>query len=174
MVKRLTRILRPAGGAACATQCATPVRSARRLAGAITLAVALGFMLIIPLSTSNGTAHAGEAQPMAADPALEARVMVVAEELRCLVCQNETVAASQADLAKDLRAQIRAQLQEGRSAEEVRDFMVARYGQFVLYRPPLQASTWALWVGPFALLAIALLVWVRQMRRGGAARSTPG
>ena len=111
-----------------------------------------------------GPARAGVAQPVAADPVLETRVMALAGELRCVVCQNETLAASQAELARDLRAQIRSQLREGRSDEEVRDFMVARYGQFVLYRPPLQASTWLLWLGPFALLALAAWAWRRQLR----------
>lgn len=113
-------------------------------------------------------ADAGEAAPTAADPALEARVMALAEELRCVVCQNETLAASQADLARDLRAQIRLQLQQGRSHQEVMDFMVERYGQFVLYRPPLQASTLLLWGGPFLLLLVAAGCWVRgaaQRRR---------
>lgn len=113
---------------------------------------------------ASGLARAGEAQPMAADPALEARVMTLAGELRCVVCQNETLAASQAELARDLRAQIRTQLREGRSDAQVRDFMVARYGQFVLYKPPLQASTWLLWLGPFALLALAALAWRQQWR----------
>lgn len=115
---------------------------------------------------------AAEARPAVDDPALEARVMVIAEELRCLVCQNETIAASQAELARDLRAQIRQQLREGRSAEEVMDFMVARYGQFVRYRPPLQTTTWALWLGPFLLLALAAIAWVRQMRRGSPEERT--
>lgn len=121
--------------------------------------------LLILLAQVAGPARAAQAQPLADDPALEARVMVVAEGLRCVVCQNESIAASQADLARDLRAQIRTQLREGRSPEEVVDFMVARYGQFVLYRPPLQASTWLLWLGPFALLALAGWAWLRQMQR---------
>ncbi len=119
-------------------------------------------------------ARAAEARPVTEDAALEARVMAIAEELRCLVCQNETIAASQADLARDLRAQIRQQLREGRSAEDVMDFMVARYGQFVRYRPPLQATTWALWLGPFALLALAGFAWVRQMRRTGQGDDAEG
>ena len=115
--------------------------------------------------------HAGEARPLADDPALEARMMAVADTLRCVVCQNETVAASHAELARDLRAQIRQQLQMGRSERQVQEFMVARYGEFVLYRPPLQPSTLALWLGPFALLALAALAWWRHLRRAaGAAR----
>ena len=109
----------------------------------------------IAVMGASGVLHAGEAAPTAADPALEVRVMAIAEELRCVVCQNETLAASQADLARDLRAQIRLQLEEGRTRQEIVDFMVARYGEFVLYRPPLQASTLLLWSGPFVLLVLA-------------------
>ncbi len=108
---------------------------------------------------------AGEAKPMANDPVLEARVMAVAEELRCLVCQNETIAASHADLAVDLRSQIRIKLSQGQSDQQILDFMVARYGDFVLYRPPLKASTVLLWVGPFALLLLAAGVLVLNIRR---------
>ena len=107
------------------------------------------------------------AQPAAAeDPALEQRVQGLAHELRCLVCQNQSLAESNAPLAVDLRNQIREQLAKGASEREVVDFMVARYGDFVLYRPPLKASTVALWLGPFALLvAGALLLWRRLARR---------
>ena len=133
----------------------------QRLGRAVRLAVAVTFALVLAPSI----AQAREAAPTAADPALEARVMALADELRCVVCQNETLAASQADLARDLRAQIRLQLQQGRSHQEVLDFMVDRYGQFVLYRPPLQASTVVLWAGPFLLLAIALAWWIGSARR---------
>jgi cytochrome c-type biogenesis protein CcmH len=110
-------------------------------------------------------ASAQEARPMADDPALEARVLAIAAELRCLVCQNETIAASHADLAVDLRKQIRQQLQQGRSEAQILDFMVQRYGDFVLYRPPLKTSTWLLWGGPFALLVVALVVLRLNIRR---------
>ena len=116
-------------------------------------------------------AWAQTAQPNAADPALEARVMVIAEELRCLVCQNETIAASHAELAVDLRQQIRSQLQQGRSAQEILDFMSQRYGDFVLYRPPWQSRTLLLWLGPFLLLVWA--VWVVSRRLGARGRSAP-
>jgi|GEM_PF-400970 len=96
------------------------------------------------------------ARPMAEDPALEARVLALAQELRCLVCQNETIAASHAELAQDLRQQIRVQLQQGQSPEKILDFMVARYGDFVRYRPALQGKTWLLWLGPFLFLFGAL------------------
>ena len=100
-----------------------------------------------------------------ADPALEARMMVIAEELRCLVCQNETIAASSADLAVDLKNQIRIKLNEGQSQKQILDFMVQRYGDFVLYRPPLKTTTVLLWVGPFVLLAIAVMMLVLNVRR---------
>ena len=102
---------------------------------------------------------------MAADPALEARVMAISEELRCLVCQNETIAASHADLAIDLRKQIRIKLIQGQSQQQILDFMVQRYGDFVLYRPPLKASTVLLWAGPFVLLAVAVMVLMLNIRR---------
>ncbi|MBC7436175.1 MAG: cytochrome c-type biogenesis protein CcmH [Bdellovibrionales bacterium] len=116
-------------------------------------------------------AWAKDAAPLVADPALEARVMVIAEELRCLVCQNETLAASNADLAVDLRKQIRIKLVAGQTQPQILDFMVQRYGDFVLYRPPLKASTVLLWAGPFALLllaAVAMAMSIRRRRREGA------
>ena len=110
------------------------------------------------------SAAATEAANLAADPVLEARVMKVAEELRCLVCQNETIAASHADLAVDLRKQIRSKLSQGQSEQQILDFMVERYGDFVLYRPALKATTVLLWVGPFALLLIAAYTLTRAIR----------
>jgi cytochrome c-type biogenesis protein CcmH len=106
-----------------------------------------------------------QAQPMAADPALEARVLKVAEELRCLVCQNETIAASHADLAVDLRKQIRIKLSQGQSERQILDFMVERYGDFVLYRPRLSATTLLLWAGPFVLLLAAAGVLALNIRK---------
>ena len=122
-------------------------------------------LLLVLLLGWMGVAAAQEAQPRAADPALEAQVMSIAEELRCLVCQNETIAASNADLAVDLRQQIRQKLQQGQSRDQIVDFMVQRYGDFVLYRPPLKGSTWLLWGGPFVLLGIALLALGLSIRR---------
>jgi cytochrome c-type biogenesis protein CcmH len=109
--------------------------------------------------------HAQEARPLAADPALEARVLAVAANLRCLVCQNETIAASNADLAKELRNQVREQLRAGRSEREILDFMVQRYGDFVLYTPPVKPTTWLLWAGPFVLLAVMAFVLARVLRQ---------
>jgi cytochrome c-type biogenesis protein CcmH len=99
------------------------------------------------------------------DPALEKRVMGVAHELRCLVCQNQTLADSNAELAVDLRNSIREQLGRGASEREVLDFMVARYGDFVLYRPPLKATTVLLWTGPFLFLGAGIFILLRRLMR---------
>jgi cytochrome c-type biogenesis protein CcmH len=99
------------------------------------------------------------------DPSLDKRVANLAHELRCLVCQNQTLADSNAPLAVDLRDQIREQLKAGKSEREVTDFMVARYGDFVLYRPPFKASTVALWVGPFVLLALGAGLYFLRLRK---------
>jgi len=98
-------------------------------------------------------------------PDLERRVARLANELRCLVCQNQTLADSNAPLAVDLRNQIREQLASGKTERDVIDFMVARYGDFVLYRPPFKASTAALWLGPFVLLAVGAWLFLRIVRR---------
>lgn len=95
--------------------------------------------------------HAGEAQRVSEDPVLEAKVQSLAEVLRCLVCQNQNLADSHADLAIDLKNQVRDMLRQGKSEKEVIDYMVERYGDFVLYRPPLKTTTWLLWGGPFML-----------------------
>ena len=96
---------------------------------------------------------------------LDKRVAALAEELRCLVCQNQTLADSHAPLAVDLRNEIRDQLAKGASEREVREFMVARYGDFVLYRPPFKASTALLWGGPFLLLIAGAALLYRMLRR---------
>ena len=101
----------------------------------------------------------------AQDAETEKRVTALANELRCLVCQNQTLADSNAPLAVDLRNQIREQLKAGASERDVIDFMVARYGDFVLYRPPFKATTIALWAGPFAFLILGMWVLVRRLRR---------
>jgi cytochrome c-type biogenesis protein CcmH len=99
------------------------------------------------------------------DPDLEKRVTGLAHELRCLVCQNQTIADSNAPLAVDLRNQIREQLAAGKSESDVMDFMVARYGDFVLYRPPLKASTVLLWAGPFVFLLLGMFLLYRRVTR---------
>ena len=101
----------------------------------------------------------------AEDPNLEKRVASLAHELRCLVCQNQTIADSNAPLAVDLRKQIREQLAAGKSEQDVIDFMVARYGDFVLYRPPFKASTVLLWGGPFLFLLFGIWLLIRRVRK---------
>lgn len=110
-------------------------------------------------------AHANEAPSAAADPALEKRVMALAEELRCLVCQNQTIADSNAELAIDLRGQVREKLAQGMSEKDVIAYMVQRYGDFVLYRPPVKATTWLLWFGPFLLLAGGIFFLLLKLSR---------
>src|SRR5947199_3602126 len=102
---------------------------------------------------------------LAEDPALDRRVANVAHELRCLVCQNQTIAESNAPLAVDLRNQIREQLAAGKSESQVVDFMVERYGDFVLYRPPFKATTILLWAGPFIFLVAGFWFLLRYLRR---------
>ena len=130
-------------------------------------------LLVVLLLAWLGLAMAQDARPLADDPVLEAQVMRIAEELRCLVCQNETIAASHAELAVDLRKQIRQKLQQGQSEAQILDFMVQRYGDFVLYRPPVRSSTWLLWGGPFLLLGVAMLALALNIRRRRSLASTP-
>jgi cytochrome c-type biogenesis protein CcmH len=128
--------------------------------GALCFCAVLGLALPAP-------AAAREAAPATADPALEARVMRVASELRCLVCQNETIAGSHAELAVDLRNQVREMLRQGQTEQQVFDYMTARYGDFVLYRPPVKSTTLLLWYGPPLMLAAGLLaLWLLLRRRG--------
>ena len=137
----------------------SPWRAAGALAQALCVAAAL---LLSPLG------RAAEALPLAADPVLEARVVKLTAELRCLVCQNQTVADSTSGLADDLRNQVRDMLKKGHSDAEVLAFMTDRYGDFVLYRPPFKATTALLWAAPALLLvggvATLLLVLRRRSR----------
>ena len=112
-----------------------------------------------------GPLTAAQARPVSEDPALEQRVMQISNELRCLVCQNQTIADSNADLAIDLRKQVREQLSQGKSEQEILDYMVQRYGDFVRYRPPVKMQTLVLWMGPFLLLAGGLFALLRFLRR---------
>ena len=145
---------------------------ARRLIAAL-LALAIGLPAIAADAPAASAAsapatvkfEAPAAHLTAADPALEARMLAITGELRCLVCQNQTIADSHADLAVDLRQEVRELLQKGRTPDQIRQYMTARYGDFVLYRPPLKASTAVLWLGPAVLLAIALAALVVVIRR---------
>lgn len=132
------------------------------------LALAAAWVMVMVMLLLTLPAHAAEATPAAADPALEARVHKLAAELRCLVCQNQSLADSNADLAVDLKNQVREQLRAGRSERDVLDYMTERYGDFVLYRPPVKASTLLLWGGPLLLLLIGALLYWRSLRASQA------
>lgn len=122
-------------------------------------------LFIFWLTVQALAAVAAEAPDAAADPALEARMVRITAELRCLVCQNQTIADSHSGLAADLRQQVRELLQKGNSDQQVVDYMTARYGDFVLYRPPLKATTFLLWFGPGALLVAGVAVFIIILRR---------
>ncbi|MFZ2649131.1 MAG: cytochrome c-type biogenesis protein [Burkholderiaceae bacterium] len=122
-------------------------------------------LLALGASLTLTAALAKEAPLAAADPAVEGRMLSLAAELRCLVCQNQTIADSNAPLAVDLRRQVREMIARGESDARIIEFMTQRYGDFVLYRPPLKGSTAALWFGPFALLLGGLTVFVIVLRR---------
>ena len=114
-----------------------------------------------------GLANAGEASPMAEDPVVEARLVHISQELRCMVCQNESLSSSRAELADDLRREVRDLIRANKSDQEIKDFLVSRYGDFVLYRPEVKPLTWVLWFGPFVVLlmaAIFLFAYLRQRR----------
>ncbi len=124
--------------------------------------VLVAFLFLMPLF-----AYAGEAKDLAADPVIEKRMIGLAENLRCLVCQNESLASSHAELAEDLRREVREQISKGKSDQEIVEYLVARYGDFVLYKPPMKSYTVLLWFGPFALLfaGIGLLLFQVRKRR---------
>lgn len=124
-------------------------------------------LLFCLLSSVPGPLSAKEAAPLAQDEAVEKRMVAITEDMRCLVCQNESLSASRADLALDLRREIREQIEQGKSDQEIRDFMVSRYGDFVLYQPPLKGTTLLLWFGPFLLLVAGLTGLVAYLRRRG-------
>ena len=119
----------------------------------------------IVLACATNIASAKDAAPLADDPVTEQRLIAISEEMRCLVCQNESLAGSRSDLANDLRREIRTLIVEGKSDEQIRNFMVERYGDFVLYRPPVKPITWLLWIGPFVILLagiIGLMIYLRR------------
>ena len=120
-------------------------------------------MLIV--ASLPGFALAKEAQPASADPALEQRVMNLSRELRCLICQNESLADSRVDLAEDLRNQIREQMKAGKSDKEIVAYLTQRYGKFILYNPPIDPTTYLLWFGPFVLLLAGLFVLFRYLKQ---------
>ncbi len=122
--------------------------------------------------TMVGAVHAAkEATPTAFDPIAHQRVVEVSEQLRCLVCQNQSIAESNAELAVDLRNQVIEQVKAGKTNKEIVDYMVERYGDFVLYRPPFKATTYILWLGPVALFIIGLVAFYVNLRRRKSAIS---
>ncbi len=117
-------------------------------------------------------AWSGEARPNAENPEIEARMNNLAEDLRCLVCQNESLAGSHAELAEDLRREIRDQMKQGKNDKEVIDYLTTRYGDFVLYRPPFKPVTFLLWGGPVLFLGIGIIVWYVSLKRRRAMQDT--
>jgi cytochrome c-type biogenesis protein CcmH len=125
-------------------------------------------LLILSLSV-----HANEAELNAEDPAIEARLVKMAEDLRCLVCQNESLAGSHAELAQDLRREIREQMKAGKNDQEVIAYLTERYGDFVLYRPPFKPVTYLLWLGPLLFLGIGVGIWYLTLKKRRALKETP-
>lgn len=123
----------------------------------------LAALLLLALAMATGFAK--DAAPLAEDPVVEARLIAISEEMRCLVCQNESLAGSRSDLANDLRRELRTLIKAGKTDQEIREFMVERYGDFVLYRPPVKPTTWLLWAGPFLLMITAVVVLLVYLRR---------
>jgi len=123
------------------------------------------YLLILMMSLSPAYALAGEARDMADDPVLEKRMIVLAEKLRCLVCQNESLASSHSELAEDLRREVREQMTKGMDDDEIIDYLVERYGDFVLYDPRVKSSTFLLWFGPFLLLGGGGAMLFYQLRK---------
>jgi cytochrome c-type biogenesis protein CcmH len=121
-------------------------------------------IIILAVFGCAGAVVAKEAQSNE-DPRLEQRMKALTEQLRCLVCQNETLADSRADLAEDLRKQIREQMNAGKTDQEILAFLTQRYGDFVLYNPPIKATTYLLWFGPFVLLFVGAGVLYRYLKR---------
>ncbi len=125
----------------------------------ISCSFVLSFCFLLSAVTS-----AKEATPLVDDPVLEVRVMALSEELRCLVCQNQTVADSDADLAVDMRDEVRNKMKEGWSDDQIVDYLVDRYGNFVRYSPPLNVTTFLLWFGPALLLVLGVVLLFYSLR----------
>ncbi|MGA7595289.1 MAG: cytochrome c-type biogenesis protein [Gallionella sp.] len=123
------------------------------------------YLLLILIALLPTFAYAGQAKDLAEDPVLEQRMVHLAKNLRCLVCQNESLASSRADLAKDLRQEVREKMKQGMTDQQIIDFLVSKYGDFVLFDPPMKRYTILLWYGPFALLLLGLAGLVYQLRK---------
>lgn len=145
----------------CKQRGQAPFRTLRSFGSRLLPNAAVLFLVFVIFSN----AVAKEAQPRAADPVLEARVTKLAKELRCLQCQNETLAESRADLAEDLRSKIREQMRAGKSDEEIIAYLTDRYGKFILYNPPVDPTTYLLWFGPFVVLLAGLFLLFRYLKQ---------
>ena len=128
---------------------------------------ALAFVLLSIL----GSVQAKEAVLLAEDPVVEKRLVHISEELRCLVCQNESLASSRAELANDLREEVRKLIKQDKSDTQIKDYLVARYGDFVLYKPEVKPLTWVLWFGPFLLLLMGVIGMALYLRQRQAAQT---
>ena len=128
------------------------------------------FSLLLLLA---GPIWADEAVSVGEDPVIEQRMVKLSEELRCLVCQNESLAGSHAELAEDLRKEIRVQMKAGKDDKEVIDYLTTRYGDFVLYRPPFKPLTYLLWLGPLLFLGIGIVAWSMTLKRRRTMQVSP-
>lgn len=131
------------------------------------------YALLLVLFGCGGT-WAKEATQLADDPVVEQRLIAISEEMRCLVCQNESLAGSRADLAMDLRRELRGLIKQGKTDDEIKEFMVSRYGDFVLYRPPVKPTTWVLWAGPSGLMVVGVAALFVYLRRRNSEIGTAG
>jgi cytochrome c-type biogenesis protein CcmH len=139
--------------------------------------VCLKWLCVAILLVMSGLAptQAKEAALLAEDPLVEKRLIHISEELRCMVCQNESLASSRAELANDLREEVRKLIREDRSDSQIKEYLVTRYGDFVLYKPEVKPLTWVLWFGPFMLLVLAILGMAYYLRqRQSAQTGQPG
>ena len=130
-------------------------------ASCIKLLTVMAFAMVIALSA----VQAKEAAPLAEDPVVEKRLIHISEELRCLVCQNESLASSRAELANDLREEVRKLIRDNKSDTQIKEYLVTRYGDFVLYRPEVKPLTWVLWFGPFLLLVLGVVGMALYLRQ---------
>lgn len=143
------------------------------LANEYALPVALAEQAPTAITGSPAVATPQTAQPLFADAAVEARLTLLSRELRCVVCQNESLSESPAELANDMRQEIRELMKAGKTDQEVIGFLTARYGDFVLFRPPFKPLTYLLWIGPFVFLGFGVLVWFMALRARRTFKGAP-
>jgi cytochrome c-type biogenesis protein CcmH len=145
----------------------------KRCGYATVLALALHLSAAANEPTQAAATVAPTAQPLFADAAIESRLMLLSRELRCVVCQNEALSESPAELAGDMRQEIRELMKAGKTDQEVLDFLTSRYGDFVLFRPPFKPLTYLLWIGPFVFLGFGVLIWFMALRARRTFKSAP-